>query len=479
MSTNFLVAVRDNLAAARADQNRIAARADAIIARTQAEGRSTLTAAEEAETATLNDDMTRANALVNELVERERELVDHLLANNRANELAPAGARTATRQLGNDDRGTALRHIEREWRAPDNVRNAAAEIIDNPNSPGVDTIAAITSDPDYTTAWLKVLRDPVRGHMEFSDAERRAFSRAMVLQREINERAMSVGSNPAGGYMVPFILDPSIVITGTGSINPMRKLATIKHVAAGNYHGVTAGQVSASWDTEASAVSDDTPTLAQPSIPSYLGRVFIPVSFEAYQDIADLAMQVQTLFADAKDNLEATAHFTSTGSGSPTGVVAAVGAVTASRVSPTTGGTVGIQDSFLVQNALPARHSYKASWASSLTIINKMRQGAMAQNSANSVWTDVGQGQPPAFLGRAYNEASAMSATVTTGQDVLLYGNFEKYYICDVIGSPQLEFLPNLLDQATGRPVSQRGYMLWFRQGGLPVDTDAFRILRL
>ena len=103
----------------------------------------------------------------------------------------------------------------------------------------------------------------------------------------------------------------------------------------------------------------------------------------------------------------------------------------------------------------------------------------MAQNSANSVWTDSAQAEGANFLGRGYEEFSAMSASITTGQDVLLYGNFEKYYITDVVGSPTLEYMPNLFDTATGRPTSQRGFMLWWREGGDVVDSDAFRILRL
>ena len=72
----------------------------------------------------------------------------------------------------------------------------------------------MTADPNYTSAWLKTLRDPIRGHMEYTDSERVAVGKARELQR-----SMSVGASASGGYMVPFILDPSIVITGTGSIN--------------------------------------------------------------------------------------------------------------------------------------------------------------------------------------------------------------------------------------------------------------------
>ena len=91
----------------------------------------------------------------------------------------------------------------------------------------------------------------------------------------------------------------------------------------------------------------------------------------------------------------------------------------------------------------------------------------------------MANGDPPNFLGRGFEEASAMSGSITTGQDVLLYGDFAKYVVTDVIGGTALEYIPNLFDVATGRPTGQRGYHLWWRTGGDVVDADAFRILRL
>lgn len=195
---------------------------------------------------------------------------------------------------------------------------------------------------------------------------------------------MSVGTPSAGGYAVPTLLDPTFVITGPGAIDPLRKLATIKTTTPNNWHGITAGQITASWDTEASAVSDDAPTLTSPSITPYLGRAYIPMSFEAWDDIDNLASEVAKLFADAKTNLEATTFATNTGSSAPKGVSYAVGAVTTSRVSPTTGGTYGLPDIYAVQNALPERFSRGASWLASLTILNKTRRTRAAPEPGSS-----------------------------------------------------------------------------------------------
>ena len=101
---------------------------------------------------------------------------------------------------------------------------------------------------------------------------------------------------------MPTILDPAWVLTGAGSINPIRQLATLKKATSNNYHAIAPAQISASWDTEGSAVSDDSPTFAGPSITIFTARAFIGASFEFFDDVQDLAAQVAATFADCKAN---------------------------------------------------------------------------------------------------------------------------------------------------------------------------------
>jgi HK97 family phage major capsid protein len=161
--------------------------------------------------------------------------------------------------------------------------------------------------------------------------------------------------------------------------------------------------------------------------------------------------------------------------------VTAVAQVTASRVSPTTGGTYGIDDTYLVHSALPARFRQNGdslAWMCSVNVSDRTRKLLMAQNSANSAWTDASRGQPPTLLGDNIYEGSTMSTSFTTGQDILLYGDFSRYYIIDRVGF-SVEFIPNYFDTSTGRPTAQRGWLAHWRTGANTVDANAFRILRL
>jgi HK97 family phage major capsid protein len=328
------------------------------------------------------------------------------------------------------------------------------------------------SDPAYRSAFLKIARDPEHGQMEWTQEEGGAYQTTMLAMR-----AMSLGSGPVGSYAVPFTLDPSFQITGTGSSNPFRGIARTVQTMTNSWNGVTAGQVSASWDPEASEVSDDSPTLTQPSIPIYTLRLFVPISIEASMDITNIAEEVSILFADARDNAEAVAFATGSGSGQPKGVMTAVGAVTASRVSATTSATYGLVDVYKVANSLAPRHRPNATWAMENTTINLTRQFGITGNYSDFT-VDLTSGPPSFLLGKPLVESSAITSTLTSGNDVAIYGNFQRFVIADRAGMT-VEFVPHLFSTGNGRPTGQRGWFAYSRTGSDVTDASAFRVLRV
>lgn len=426
------------------------------------------------------------------LLEREAQLAEHeqRAANAR---LAPVGGMKkaddlsdvrgdATRLGSADARARAITMIEesRSFVRDEHKANLVNLIERSGSSVGAAAarMALTTHDPNYVSAWSKVMTG--RG-IELNEAERVALSRGRD-DVSAEERAMTSGTGNSGGYFVPVFVDPTMIITGAGSVSFMRDIATVKTIgpAFGGWYGATAAQVTAAWTSEGSAAPDNTPTVTQPNIPVYMAEAHVNVSFQAFEDISDLAGDVIALFSDARNNLEATAFQTGTGSSQPTGIVTAAAQVTASRVSPTTGGTYGVDDTYLLHSALPARfrNSGSLAWMGNIAVLDRTRKLLMAQNSANSAWTDASRGVPPTLLGDSIYEASPMSSSFTTGQDILLYGDFSRYFIIDRIGF-SVEFIPNYFDTSTGRPTAQRGWLAHWRTGGNTVDANAFRILRL
>lgn len=488
---NYLEILRAKLADWAEQRNSALDEMDAALAAATSESRSVLTTVEEAAYAAAKAKVDAIDASEERLaaVAREAELASVDTARTNARRAPVSGVTTANPadvpdvgRLTNDEaRARAVTFVERSRGfTHDSHRQALVSLIEGSGSVGAAAarMTLVTGTETYARAWAKYASG---NEMSMTAEERDALVKGRDAYSGEERANMTSGTGSSGGYFVPVQIDPTMIITGAGSTNPFRKISTVKTVgpAYSGWYGVTAAQVTAAWTAEAAAAPDNTPTLTQPNIPFYMAEAFVPVSFQAFEDIADLAGDVQELFADAKANLEAVAHATSTGSGSPTGVSYAVGAVTASRVSPATGGVLALADAFSVQNALPERFvNGTLAWAGNIKVSNTLRTLAMAQNSANSVWTDTAGGVPSLLLGNDLYRAGSMSSSLTTGQDVLIYGDFSKYVIVDRIGL-SVEFIPNLFDTSTGRPTGVRGWFAHWRTGANVIDANAFRQLRL
>jgi HK97 family phage major capsid protein len=367
-------------------------------------------------------------------------------------------------EIGGELRARAASAIETMPGMNQSRREGATRIIEEfDNEKGdISRMALYTSTPAYLRAFAKA----ARGQMgSFTPEEQEAVTRAMSL------------TDTAGGFLVPFQLDPTVIITSAGSRNDIRQVAR-QVVATGDiWNGVSSAAVSWSWDAEAAEVSDDATTFAQPAIPIYKAAGFVPISLEALMDEQNVAQEVGRLLVFGKEQLEATAFATGTGSAQPTGIVTAL-AGTASEINAAADDTFAIADVYTIQGALPARHRANASWLANNSIYNLIRRFDTAGGAG--LWTTLGNDRPNELLGRAALEAEAMDGTVTVAGAVsnfiLVFGDFQNYVIADRIGVT-VEFIPHLFHVTTNRPSGSRGWYAYFRAGADSVNDDAFRLL--
>ncbi|MFD4740955.1 phage major capsid protein [Streptomyces virginiae] len=364
-------------------------------------------------------------------------------------------------EVAGELRARALSAIEKMSGANDRVRSAGTSIIEqfDDSDSRIARLCLATSSPEYLRAWSKVARG--RGHL-ISPDEQRALERAMSL------------TDSAGGYLVPFQLDPTVIITANGSRNQIREVAR-QVVATGDvWNGVSSGAVSWSWDAEGAEVSDDTTTFAQPTVPIYKASGFVPISIEALEDEANVTQEVAKLLAFGRDVLESAAFATGSGSNQPTGIVTALTG-TSSVVTSTTTDTFAAADIYKVDNALPARYRANASWVANRSIYNLVRQfdtGGGAQ-----MWERIGADVPAMLLGRPALESEDMDGTVTAAAEnyLAVYGDWSNYVIADRVGVT-VEFIPHLVG-ANRRPTGQRGWYAYYRVGADSVNDGAFRML--
>jgi HK97 family phage major capsid protein len=332
------------------------------------------------------------------------------------------------------------------------------------------TLAA--GDDHYRSAFAKLLADPARGHLLWTGQEGEAYRTAAKVQAEM--RAMSL-TDTAGGFMVPLTLDPAILLSSDGSINPLRRISRVVQTVTDQWQGVSSAGATAEWKAEAAEMADASPTLGDEPIPVHFGDAFVPYSFEVGMDAVNFTSELSRVLVDAADQLMNTAYTTGTGSGQPTGVVTAL-AGSASEINGT--GTEALDDSdpYALQNALPARFSPRAVFLSHIATANGYR--AMETTNGAQAFPELRQ-NPPMLLGKPWYENSNMDGAtnpaVTANNYVLLYGDFQHFVIVDRIGTT-LEIMPHVVG-TNRRPTGQRGAILWFRTGSNVVVPNAFRML--
>lgn len=329
--------------------------------------------------------------------------------------------------------------------------------LDNRHAPLIARHMLLTGSPDY--------------HEQFREYVQSRGTYAGDLLRT----AMSL-TNANGGYLVPFTLDPTIILTNTGIAGPIRSISTIKTIATATWEGVTSTGVSAEWVGEGVEATDASPTLVQPTISPKRADAWVFGSYEVLAD-SGFANELARLLADAKVRLEEAAFATAnTGATRPRGVVAAVAAVTNSIVTSAATNAYAVGDVYNTSDALRPRDASQASWIANKKIFSLTRRFDTAGGS--SFWANLGMGIPQQLIGQPTYECSSMTSVVSTGANVLLVGNFKEYYIIDRIGM-SVVYDPLVRSTGNGRPTGQAGWFAFWRVGADVVDPDAFRLLQL
>ena len=311
----------------------------------------------------------------------------------------------------------------------------------------------ITGSPEYLASFEQYLQDPA-GYQ----------ARAAMSLTPAN-----------GGYLVPFTLDPTIILTNAGSANPYRQYATVKTTATNDWNGVTSAGVSAEWTAEGTEAADASPTVGQLKITPQKADAYLFGSYEVLGD-SDFAAQLPELLADAKDRIEETAFAVGTGTGQPKGIITA-GTTTAAAAGTAATGP-GTADVYTLMAALPARWRgprANNAWVANLTTINRLRNQPKFTGSTESVVND--SGPVPTLLGKPLLESTSVVGAFAATNKVLAYADMRQYYIVDRVGMSVL-YDPIVLG-ANRRPTGQGAWYAYWRVGADVSTANAVRVLTL
>lgn len=303
--------------------------------------------------------------------------------------------------------------------------------------------------PSYRDAFVALAR------AGFDPQELSPEHRAVLKEGVTEFRAQTVGTNSAGGYTVPTDLAATVDKT-MKAWGPMydEAICTVLNTASGNpidFPTVDDTATTISQHTEATAMTDDgskDAALSKMTLNAFAyDTSWVQVSMEL---LADSVINVETFIGELlgeriarRVNTELT---TGDGTGDPNGIVTA----------STAGKTAASTTAFTADEVIDLLHSvdpaYRASPKSRfmfhdlvLAAIRKLKDG-----QGQYIWSmgDIRSGQPASLLGNPYSVNQAMASAFTTGQKLILFGDFSKYFVrkvgAPVIGVRREYYWPNI-----------------------------------
>jgi HK97 family phage major capsid protein len=340
----------------------------------------------------------------------------------------------------------------------DSTRDAAMALVDG--VPGAAELLMATSSPDYMSAfrsWMASGGAPI-----YSAREAEAVRASMSL------------TSANGGYVLPFLLDPTLIHTGSIGKNPLRSVSRVVTGTQNVWNGVTSSNVTTYWKGEGSAFTDGSPTTGGVAITAAALTAYVTGSYEIFQD-SNLLSQLPGLIGEGFDDAEGAAFVAGSGSTAPLGIVTAISATVGSTVTATTRGSftsASTADTFALLNAVPSRYEDSATWLGNKATFNTIRQ----QVAGTSGVPVVDMMEKGALLGSPWVSASSVTSATTSGNVLIVLGDFSQFVIYDRLGT-QLEFMPNVVN-SSGLPTGQRGLVAHKRVGSGVSDVNAFRFLK-
>lgn len=329
-----------------------------------------------------------------------------------------------------------------------------------------------TSNPHYRSAFQKATSSitPV-----FTPEEGRAVNEVNWLKR-----AMAIGTSASGGFAVPVVIDPTVILTAQGSTNDLLRLARVETITTDRWRGLSSAGVSWKFDTEAAPSTDNSPTIAKPEVPTYRADGFIPYSIEVGQDWPGFAEEMSRMLSLGYDELLADKLTTGSAANTPTGLIPRLVQQTSPDVSnPTiTAGSVVGADVYAAWARLPQRHRRKSTTAfmSSTDVQNAIRSLGTVYNNFS---VDITQEAIPHLFGKEYpmNDYMSSMQVGTAAGNLLVVGDFKGFLVAQRAGM-SIEFVPMLFDVTNNRPTGQRGWFAYARVGSDVVDPTAFQLLQ-
>jgi HK97 family phage major capsid protein len=303
---------------------------------------------------------------------------------------------------------------------------------------------------------------------------------------EDEHKAMSVGSDPDGGYLVP-VDSTGRIVARIFETSPIRSIASVDTTTSDMVEGMNDNdEVSSGWTSETGTRSEtDTPEIGKWKIAIHEQYAEPRITQKLLDDAGiDVGAWLERKIADKLSRKENNAFCVGDGIGKPFGFAGGYSTSATADGSRTWGVLEhvmsGASADFAASNpsdklldlvyALKSPLRTGARWVTSRSVLLKIRKFKESTTNAYIWQPGLMAGQPAMVLGYPVTEAEDMPSLAANSLS-LAFGNFrEGYQIYDRIG------IRTLRD-----PLTTKGYVKFYttkRVGGGVVNFDAIKLMK-
>ncbi len=293
--------------------------------------------------------------------------------------------------------------------------------------------------------------------------------------KALQKKALSVGSDKDGGYLVTPAMSAQINKLVFES-SPIRQLASVETISTDSLDLLDdTDEISASWAGEAATRSEtDTPEIGKRNI--VVHEMYAePRATQKLLDDANINVEswLGEKIADYFARLEATAFVSGTGVGKPRGFLTYTAGSTWGTIEQVTSGTsadFGADDLITLYYSLKDEYAKNASFIMKRATVANVRQ--MKGSDGQYIWQPaLTAASPDQILGRPVLYANDMEAIGASSLSVAVADWKKAYKIVDRIG------IRTLRDPFTAKPFVK--FYTTKRVGGDVVNFEAIKILKL
>lgn len=346
-------------------------------------------------------------------------------------------------------------------------------VIDEQKS-RINKMEAAFSRPVYGDSGQSFIEDSVvRAHKEaFRNYLRKGTEGDLC---HLETKALSVGSDPDGGYLVSPTISETVVKT-VFETSPMRQISSVETISSDSLEVIEDNDDAvAGWTTETASITDtDTPQVAKKSIPVHELFAQPKATQKLIDDSSiDIEQWLASKIADIFSRKENTAFVSGDGIGKPRGILTYASGTSWGQIEQVNSGSAG---NVTADKLMELYYSLKESYATrAVFLMNRatIEQVRLLKDTTNQyIWNPgLAMGAPDTLLGVPVYQAADMPVPASGSLSVAV-GDFKSaYQIVDRAG------IRVLRDPFTDKPFVK--FYSTKRVGGDVVNFEAIKLMKL